>query len=189
MVPVRSINQGYCDDMVGEHLPVVLTALFDVDDNDLVHPKRQLAEHVAFHEAAQLPIGPVGPQILQVHPARRRVVYVLSRGLALPTDNRYLGTHQTHCPEDAVVDQEPALLAKSCDILSLGDALGLGERGKEVLHGRGAQANEENDAKEYKVPIVLAEAIAARLWVVVCEIPILCSVRPGFGHRGMGKEQ
>lgn len=62
------MDQADGDDVVGEHLPVVLAALLDVDDDDLLEPEGELAEHVALHQAAELAVGPVGPQVPEVEP-------------------------------------------------------------------------------------------------------------------------
>ena len=136
--------------MVGEHLPVVLAALLDVDDDDLLQPEGELPQHVALHQPAQLAVGPAGPEVPEVEPVVRLVVEV-----------------QPQRPEDAVVDQEPALFAEPGDVFPLGDALRLGEGGEQVLHRRGAQAREEDDAEEDEVAVVLADTVAARIRVVV----------------------
>lgn len=65
-VPVRGENKGICHDVVGEHLPVVLPALFDVDDNDLLHPERELSKHVPLHNTRNLPDRPAGPQLVEI---------------------------------------------------------------------------------------------------------------------------
>ena len=49
-----NIGNGYqntCDDMVGKHLSMILPARFNVDDQDLLDPKRQLNEVVPFESS------------------------------------------------------------------------------------------------------------------------------------------
>lgn len=41
-ISVGRINQGVGNDVVGEHLPVILATLFDVDDQDLLDPEAEL---------------------------------------------------------------------------------------------------------------------------------------------------
>lgn len=81
------------------------------------------------------------------------------------------------------------MLAEPCDLLPLGDALRLGEGAEDVLHRRGAQAGEQGDAEEDEVPIVLAEAVATRLWVVVRKVEVVRRVGAGLGHGGVGEKE
>lgn len=77
VVPVRTDDQGNGDKVVAQHLPMVLAALLDVDDEDLLKPKAQLREDVELVQAAKLTIRPEGPEILEVEPRRRGIVEVL----------------------------------------------------------------------------------------------------------------
>ena len=52
--------------MVGEHLPVVLAALLNVDDENLLQPKGQLGKHIPLHNTAELSVRPAGPQVLEI---------------------------------------------------------------------------------------------------------------------------
>lgn len=63
-VPIRRVNQRARHNVVGKHLPVVLAALLNVDDDELLQPERQLRDHVPLHQARQLAVGPAGPQIV-----------------------------------------------------------------------------------------------------------------------------
>ncbi len=65
VVCVRGEQKAVGDDVVGEHLPVVLAPLLHMDDQELLHPKGPLREHVALDEALQLPVGVVGPQLVE----------------------------------------------------------------------------------------------------------------------------
>lgn len=38
--------------MVGEHLPMILSAFFNVDDHDLLQPEAELSQIVEFEEAS-----------------------------------------------------------------------------------------------------------------------------------------
>ncbi len=57
--------------MVREHLPVVFSPLFDVDDHDLLKPEGVLDENVPFPNPSDLSIGPIGPEILEIEPVVR----------------------------------------------------------------------------------------------------------------------
>ena len=48
--------------MMCEHLGVVFSALFDVDDDDLLEPKGELNEVVPFCETGHFAGGEVGPE-------------------------------------------------------------------------------------------------------------------------------
>lgn len=77
VVAVAGGDQGAGDDVVREHLPVILAALLNVDDDDLLQPERPLRQNVELVQAGQLTLGPVRPELLQVQPVRRRLVDVL----------------------------------------------------------------------------------------------------------------
>jgi hypothetical protein len=87
-VPVRGVDEDARDNVVGEHLPVVLPALLDVDDNHLLQPETQLREHVALHESGQFAVGPPRPQLSQVEVGGRLAVDVLERILLATPDKK-----------------------------------------------------------------------------------------------------
>lgn len=76
-ISVGPVHQGDGDKVVGEHLPVVLAALLDVDDQHLLNPECQLRQHVALHEAADLTVGPVGPELSEIPEVRGVAIDVL----------------------------------------------------------------------------------------------------------------
>ena len=69
-VSVRGVNEADGDDVMGEHLPVVLSALFNVDNQNLLQPKGQLGKHVSLHESGKLTVGPVRPELSEVEKVR-----------------------------------------------------------------------------------------------------------------------
>lgn len=77
VVCVRGEQQAVGDDVVGEHLPVVLAPLLHMDDQELLHPKGPLREHVALDEALQLPVRVVGPQLVEAEEVLRGAINVL----------------------------------------------------------------------------------------------------------------
>ena len=68
VIAVRGEDKSAGDEVVGEHLPVVLTPFFDVDDHDLLQPEGELDQVVPFRQAIHLTNGPVAPEGAQVHP-------------------------------------------------------------------------------------------------------------------------
>lgn len=61
VVAVARRNQGRRDKVVAKHLPVVLAAILNVDDNNLLQPECPLSKHIDLQEAAHFAIRPVGP--------------------------------------------------------------------------------------------------------------------------------
>jgi hypothetical protein len=39
MISIRCVDQRYRDEVMGEHLPMILAAFLNVDDNDLLQPE------------------------------------------------------------------------------------------------------------------------------------------------------
>jgi hypothetical protein len=50
VVGVASRNEGYGDEVMRQHLPMVLSAILNVDYKQLLDPERPLCQHVNFHE-------------------------------------------------------------------------------------------------------------------------------------------
>jgi hypothetical protein len=92
-------------------------------------------------------------------------------------------------PKDAVVYQQPGLLAEPRQGLSLGDALEPGEWRQNVFHDAGAQAGEEDNAEGDEVCVIGANAISSRLFVVVGEVNELAGVYPGLGDEAVSQEE
>ena len=63
VVAVGKDEEEAGDDMMGEHLPVVFAAFFDVDDDDLLEPEGELDEVVVFEERGEEADGEVGPEV------------------------------------------------------------------------------------------------------------------------------
>lgn len=57
--------------MVGEHLPVIFPPCFNIDDQDLLEPKSILSQCIPFEKSCNLTAGPIGPQLLKIHPVIR----------------------------------------------------------------------------------------------------------------------
>lgn len=77
VVPVRCDNQNNGNEVMAQHLPVVLAALLDVDHEHLLEPETQLGENVELEKPAELAVGPGCPKVLEVQPCWRGVVKVL----------------------------------------------------------------------------------------------------------------
>jgi hypothetical protein len=57
-------------DVVCEHQPMILAALFDVDDKELLQPEGDLYEVVPFDESSDVASWKVGPHFAQIGPVR-----------------------------------------------------------------------------------------------------------------------
>lgn len=77
VVAVAHRHERARDDVVREHLPVVLAPLLHVYHEDLLQPKGELQQVVALHQAAHLARREVIPDFIEVEPVRRVVVDVL----------------------------------------------------------------------------------------------------------------
>lgn len=81
VVPVRADNQRNGDEVVGQHLPVVLATLLDVDHKDLLEPETELREDVELVQRAELTVWPESPEIPEVQPRWRGVIQILKSSL------------------------------------------------------------------------------------------------------------
>lgn len=77
VVGVAGKDESGSNDVVSEHLPMVLTALFNVNDNHLLQPESPLAKKVGLHDSIELAVGPISPEVLHAHVVRRGAVNVL----------------------------------------------------------------------------------------------------------------
>lgn len=66
MVEVRGANERDGDEMVSEHLPMVLATLLDVNDKNLLYPESPLRQEVTLHETTEFPDRPPGPKLLHI---------------------------------------------------------------------------------------------------------------------------
>lgn len=57
--------------MMGQHLVVILSLFLNVDDEDLLHPERQLCEEVPLQTARHATVWPLRPDCLKVEPVGR----------------------------------------------------------------------------------------------------------------------
>ena len=69
------------EDVMSEHLPVVLATLLNVHNEQLLHPKAELHKVVPFHEAVHAACWEVGPHCSKVEPVLRLVHDVLEHSL------------------------------------------------------------------------------------------------------------
>lgn len=63
---VRGVDEGNSDDMVGEHLIVVLPVGFGVEDEQLVDPKCCLGQIVNFHRGGEGYVREAYPEVIEV---------------------------------------------------------------------------------------------------------------------------
>jgi hypothetical protein len=112
VVSVAGENQEGCDNVVCEHLPMVLSPLLDIDHEYLLQPERVLDQNVPFAYSRDLSIGPIGPEILEIVHVVRVDQNVLP---SLDFDRSFLRASSYHSqrPENRIVNQEPGLLSKS----------------------------------------------------------------------------
>ena len=61
MVAVAGKHESAGDDMMCEHLPMILASFFDIDNKDLLQPECKLGEVVPFEQTIHFPIRPVCP--------------------------------------------------------------------------------------------------------------------------------
>jgi hypothetical protein len=77
VVSVAGKDKSGGDDMVSKHLPMILAALLNVNDNHLLQPESPLAKKVSLHNSIKLAVRPVSPHILHAHVVRRSAVNIL----------------------------------------------------------------------------------------------------------------
>lgn len=66
VVPIAREDQQGRDDVVREHLPVILPPCFNVDHHDLLQPECILRQDVPLAQAIHFPIWPVRPELPEV---------------------------------------------------------------------------------------------------------------------------
>ena len=77
VVSVTREDQKGCDNVVREHLPMVLSPLLNIDHEDLLQPEGVLDQNVPFPHPRDLSIRPIGPEILEIEQVVRVDQYVL----------------------------------------------------------------------------------------------------------------
>jgi len=75
--PKAHQDQRTRNDVMREHLPVVFPTLLDVDHDNLLQPECKLHEVVPFHDAGDVDVGEVRPELGEVEPVGRVVHDVL----------------------------------------------------------------------------------------------------------------
>jgi hypothetical protein len=63
---VRGVDEGDGDDMVGDHLIVVLPGRFSVEDEQLVDPKRCLGQIVNFYWGREGYVRDAYPEVIEI---------------------------------------------------------------------------------------------------------------------------
>ena len=54
--------------MMCEHLPMIFSSLLNVDDKDLLQPKRELDQVIPLEQPIHFSVGPVSPHVPQLEP-------------------------------------------------------------------------------------------------------------------------
>jgi hypothetical protein len=77
MVSIARENQERCENVVGEHLPMVLSSLFDIDHEYLLQPEGVLDQNIPLPYPSDLSIRPICPKIFEIEQVVRRSQNVL----------------------------------------------------------------------------------------------------------------
>jgi len=77
VVSVAREDQKGCDNVVREHLPMVLSPLLDIDHEYLLQPEGVLDQNIPFTHPGNLSIRPIGPEIFEIEQVVRVDQYVL----------------------------------------------------------------------------------------------------------------
>lgn len=67
-VSIRQSHEGGREQMVGQHLRIILALFLNVDDKNLLDPEAPLDEVVPFEEAVSLSERPTFPDAVKVEP-------------------------------------------------------------------------------------------------------------------------
>jgi hypothetical protein len=92
VVTVAREYQNGCDNVMREHLPIVLSPFLDIDDHHLLEPESILNQSVPLLQSPNLSIWPVGPELFHIKPVVRvdidvlisLVVFFLNRVACVP---------------------------------------------------------------------------------------------------------
>jgi len=107
------------------------------------------------------------------------------------SDDRALrpdATYSSESPKNRIVHQQPGLFAEPGNILPLLDTASLGKGREEILHRRGAETGEQEDAKQDEVAIVPAKRVFPCLGIEVGKGEVFARVGAGAGH-AVGEEE
>lgn len=204
VVTVGSDDQRYGDEVVSQHLPVILATLLDVDHKDLLEPEAELSEDVELVQGAELAVWPEGPKVPEVQPRGRVIVEILqvSRVSSVHTRDAPRWTNETRMvqqtkwctyktkgPEDAAVYNQPGLFAESSDLFLLEQAHMLSVGSENIFHGSGAKARQCDDNQEHIVDVVEAGTVSGRSVIVILQGEELGGIGLGFWKEVVGAEQ
>lgn len=169
VVAVATNQEQAGDNVVGEHLPMVLSALLDVDNHNLLQPETELSQIVEFEEASHGACRETRPHGRQVVEVWRFVDEILVRMLAFASHGT-MGCEGTHCskePERGIVQDQPCLFGKANGSLLLVNPALSGHWDKGIVHGGCAEAGEDYDAKRDKLQVLPPWVVEAGLGVIV----------------------
>lgn len=172
MVTIGRKYKGTGDDMVGEHLHVVLPPLLNVDDDNLLEPETELDQIVPLGETGHLASRPVPPQSSEVEP----VVGVV---------------HEKHAgaPRDTGVDQKPGLFREAHFCLFLFDPRQRRQRSQNIVHDDAAETRKHNDPVEDEKYIVPAESEGSCCRVEIGDAKEFLGVVSGGRGKDVYKEE
>jgi hypothetical protein len=118
MADVATDDERNGNDVMREHLGIVLATRLDVDHDELMHPAGQLAQVVEFDGAGGKANRIVHPKVFRLQGEARQVDVYTLRKASFSTDE--LGTcpntYHPKRPENSVVCETPALLSKANDV-------------------------------------------------------------------------
>ena len=77
MVTICRKYQNSRNYVMGEHLHVVLSSCFNMDNQQLLHPESVLYQNIGFQRESHLSIRPIRPEPLEIEPVFRVHQYVL----------------------------------------------------------------------------------------------------------------
>lgn len=66
VIAVAGADESRGNDVMAQHLPVVLSSLLNLDNEHLLQPEAPLSKNVKLHEPVNLAVGPVGPKLSHV---------------------------------------------------------------------------------------------------------------------------
>lgn len=98
-------------------------------------------------------------------------------------------TYHSPRPKDGIEDGQPSLLAKASQGLSLSDALKFSEGRKQVFHGGGTKASEDDNAESNEKGIVESNSVLVQFGRGVAQAEELGRVYAGFGNEVVGEEE
>lgn len=192
VVGVRGHDQSDGDEVVRQHLPVILSLLLNVDDVDLLDPESQLCEIIKLHSAANLSAGPVCPELGHVEKVgggvpdvlrqvskRKRTVFSRKEGQSR--------TYHAKRPKEAVIANHPRLFSKSRLVLNRRDSPAPSQGTQNALHEAIAQSSEEHQIVEHVVNVIEANRVLSSRGVVVGQPQEKPCEGPGSWNHQLGE--